>query len=84
MPSIFSYKETAPDSWKEHFCLAKPDTVLEDEDAAVSVAEDHLSAASAITANGGSPHDFALYLRHEGYKSVTGFNVVRDERTEMI
>lgn len=77
MSSILSYKEIGPNSWKEHFCLVKPDVILEDEDAAVSISENHLAAARAIIAEGGSPHDFALSLRHKGYKNVTEFNVVK-------
>ena len=79
MPSILSYKEISPNSWKEHFCLVKPDAILEDEDAAVSISENHLAAAKATIAEGGSPHDFALSLRHKGYKNVTDFNVVKGE-----
>ena len=80
VPSIFSYKETAPDSWEEHFCLVRADTVLPDEDSAASIAEDDLTAARAVTdRGGGTPHDFALSLRHKGYKNVTDFRVVKDE-----
>ena len=78
VPSIFSYKETAPDSWEEHFCLVKPDTVLSDEDSAASVAEEDLSAARTVVETGGS-HGFALSLRHKGYKSVADYHVARDE-----
>ena len=42
------------------------------------MAEKHLSAAQAIIAAGGGPQDFALSLRHEGYKNVTDFNVVNE------
>ena len=79
MPSILSYKETGPNSWKEHFCLVKPDTLLEDEDSATSISENHLSAARGIIAEGGSPHDFALSLRHKGYKNVTDFKIAKGE-----
>jgi len=27
-PSIIGYKELKPNSWKEHFCLVKPDALL--------------------------------------------------------
>ncbi|CAB1076464.1 hypothetical protein D1AOALGA4SA_4260 [Olavius algarvensis Delta 1 endosymbiont] len=49
---------------------------MEHEDAASSMAEKHITAAQAIVAAGGSPQDFALSLRHEGYKNVTDFHVV--------
>ena len=78
LPSIISYKELKPNSWKEHFCLVKPDAILNDENAASSIAEKHLTAAQAIIAAGGGPQDFALSLRHEGYKNVTDFNVVNE------
>jgi hypothetical protein len=78
MPSIICYKEINPNSWKEHFCLVKPDGILNDENTASSIAEKHLAAAQAIVATGGGPKDFALKLRHEGYKNVTDFRVVNE------
>lgn len=78
MPSIICYKELKPNSWKEHFCLVKPDGILNDENAASSIAEKHLAAAQTIIATGGDPQDFALKLRHEGYKNVTDFRVVNE------
>lgn len=79
MPSIICYKELGPGSWNSHFCLVKPDTILEEEEAATAIAEKHLAAAYAVLAGGGSPQDFALFLRHEGYKNVPGFKVVSGE-----
>jgi hypothetical protein len=76
MPSIICYKELKPNSWKEHFCLVKPDGILNDENTVSSIAEKHLAAAQAIISSGGGPQDFALILRHEGYKNVTDFRVV--------
>ena len=78
MPSIICYKELKPNSWKEHFCLVKPDAILDDENSASSMAEKHLTTAQAIIATGGSPQDFALKLRHEGYKNVTDFRLVKE------
>ncbi len=78
LPSIICYKELKPNSWKEHFCLVKPDAILNDENAASSIAEKHLAPAQAIFAAGGGPQIFALSLRHEGYKNVTDFNVVNE------
>ena len=78
MPSIICYKELKPNSWKEHFCLVKPDGILNDENAASSIAEKHLAAAQTIIATGEDPQDFALKLRHEGYKNVTDFRVVNE------
>ena len=78
MPSIMGYRDIGGDSWKEHMCLVKPDIVLEDEDAATAIAEEHLSKAKAIVNEGGSPHDFALSLRHEGYKNVPDFDVIKE------
>ena len=78
MPSIMGYKDIGNDSWKEHMCLVKPDIVLEDEDSATAIAEEHLSNAKAIYSEEGSIHDFALSLRHEGYKNVTDFDVIKE------
>jgi hypothetical protein len=78
MPSIICYKELKPNSWKEHFCLVKPGAILNNEISASSIAEKHLAAAQAIIATGGSPQDFAIKLRHEGYKNVTDFQVVNE------
>jgi len=78
MPSIICYKELKPNSWKEHFCLVKPDALFDNESSASSIAEKHLAAAQAIIVAGGSPQDFALKLRHDGYKNVTDFRVVKE------
>jgi hypothetical protein len=79
MPSILCYKETGLDAWTEHFCLVKPDVVLADEDSATAMAEEYLTAANRVQADaGGSPHDFALSLRQEGYKNVSDYRIVRD------
>lgn len=79
MPSIICYKQLGPVSWDSHFCLVKPDTILKEEEAATRIAEKHLESAHAILAQGGSPYDFALSLRHEGYKNITDFRVVSGE-----
>ncbi len=78
MPSIIGYKEFELGSWKEHLCLVKPNTVLDNENAASAIAEKHLSAAQLIISAGGGPQDFALSLRHEGYKNVSDFNLVNE------
>ncbi len=84
MPSIFCYKEQSGESWSEHFCLVKPDTVLNNENEAVTLAEQHLANAHSFKANGGSIPDFALSLRHEGYKNVTDFKIIRDENRNLV
>jgi hypothetical protein len=77
MPSIICYKETGSESWTEHFCLVNPDITLAEEDSATAIAEKHLAAASRIQAEGGGdPREFALSLRHDGYKSVSDFRIV--------
>jgi len=78
MPSIICYKELKPSSWEEHFCLVKPDTILNSEISASSIAEKHLATAQEIIATGKTPQDFAIKLRHEGYKNVTDFRVVNE------
>ena len=80
MPSIICYKETGAESWTEHFCLVKSDVTLVEEDNATAIAKNHLAAASRVQAEaGGDPREFALSLRHEGYKSVSDFRIVGRE-----
>jgi hypothetical protein len=77
MPSIICFKETGPESWTEHFCLVKSDVTLVEEDSATAIAEKHLAAATRVQAEGGDdPREFALSLRHEGYKAVSDFRIV--------
>jgi len=78
MPSIICYKELTPGKWDSHFCLVKPDSILDDEDAALAIAEKNLSKAHATIEAGGGPKDFALALRHEGYKSVSDFKMMNE------
>lgn len=80
-PSIICYKETQQGTWAGHFCLVKPDAKTDDEDIASRIAEEHLATARSKFDEGGSPHDFALSLRHEGYKNVPGFQVVEGENS---
>ena len=80
MPSILCYKETGPDSWVEHFCLVKPDAIFDDEGIASQTAEKHLAEARALVDAGGSIQDFALSLRHQGYKNISDFRIVKDGR----
>ena len=74
LPSILCYRQHGTDSWMEHFCLVKPDSLLEDEEAAAAIAMKHLEIA--YTDGGGNPEDFALSLRQAGYISVSDFRVV--------
>lgn len=77
MPSIICYKETGTGSWTEHFCLVKSDVTLVEEDSATAIANDHLTAASRAQAEaGGDSMEFALSLRHEGYRAVPDFRMV--------
>ena len=77
MPSIICYKETGSESWTEHFCLVKSNVTLVEEDSATATAGKHLAAANRAQAeSGGAPREFALALRHEGYKAVSDFRVV--------
>lgn len=82
MPSILGYKETGPNSWVEHLCLVKPNSIFDEEASASEMAERHLAAARAIVDSGGTPQEFALSLRHEGYKSVSDFRVVGSQIDE--
>ena len=77
MPSIICYKETGAEAWTEHFCLVKSVVTLAEEDSATALAEKHLATASRDQAAGGrDPREFALSLRHEGYKAVPDFPIV--------
>ena len=78
MPSILCYKEIGKDSWKEHFCLVKPDVILDEEDQAVEIAENDIATAYNLKASGGSVHDFALSLRHAGYMKVDDFRIIKN------
>ena len=82
MPSLLCYKETASGSWEEHYCLVKSDAGLEDEDSATAMATEHLNAAFAAKEESGSAVDVAISLRHEGYKNVEGFRVIREETAD--
>ena len=76
MPSIICYKDTGTESWTEHFCLVKSDVTLVEEDSATAIAKEHLAAARRAQAEGGGdPREFALSLRHEGYKAVSDFRI---------
>jgi hypothetical protein len=75
-PSIMCYKEHGPESWREDYCLVKPDARFEDEDAATEMARQNLNAARDLQSEGGGPHEFALSLRHAGYKNMSDFRVV--------
>ena len=78
MPSILCYKEVGEDSWKEHFCLVRPDVILNKEVEAVVIAEQDIATAYNLKADGGSIHDFALHLRHRGYKKVDDFRLIKN------
>ncbi len=78
-PSLLCYKETDPDLWEEYYCLVKPDVRFEDEDAATAMATSHLDMAFAQMHAGGSPVDVAISLRHEGYKKLDQFRIVRGQ-----
>jgi len=80
VPSILCEKETRPGTWVEHFYLVKPDAVFDDEGAASEVAERHLAQARGVVDAGGTAQDFALSLRHEGYKSVSDFHAILEGR----
>lgn len=82
VPSIMGYKETGTDAWVEHLCLVKPDTIFDEEASASEMAERHLAAARTIVDSGGSPQEFALSLRHEGYKNVDDFRIVRSQNSD--
>lgn len=77
MPSILCYQEQGPNSWVEHFGLVKPDAIFDEEDSSCEAARNDLAKARAAMDAGGSIHDFALLLRHGGYKSVSGFRVIK-------
>ena len=77
MPSIICYKETGAESWTEHLCLVKSDVTIVEEARATAIAKNHLAAASRAQAEGGGDsREFALSLRHEGYKAVPDFRIV--------
>jgi len=82
VPSIMGYKESGPDSWVEHLCLIKPDSIFDEEAPASEMAETHLALAREMADSSGGPREFAMSLRHEGYKSVSDFRVVKSQFKE--
>jgi SEC-C motif-containing protein len=78
MPSIICNKQVSPGSWATYFCLVKPDIILKDEKAVIAISDKDLETAHSLISAGGGPQDFALSLRHKGYKKVPDFNVVSE------
>lgn len=78
MPSILCYKEIGEDSWKEHFCLVKPEEIVIEESDAAAIAERDIASAYSLKSSGGTVQDFALSLRHEGYKQVDDFKRIKN------
>lgn len=78
MPSILGYRQLDTNFRGAYLCLVNTETVLEDENAASAIAEDHLKAALAIFSKGGNAHDFALSLEYKGYVKVDDFNLAED------
>jgi len=81
MPSLLCYKELPSGAWTEQHCLVKPDVAFGDEDSATAMATEHLSAAFAAREESGNAVDVAISLRHEGYKKVDDFRVIREDNT---
>jgi hypothetical protein len=81
VPSIMCYQQQGENSRAEHFCLVKPSAIFDEEDSASEHASNDLSEARTAMDAEGSVHDFALLLRHKGYKSVSDFRVVKDHQT---
>ncbi len=76
VPSILCYEEVEPGTWNEHFCLVKPDSILETEDAAANIATQDLDRAFSTGINTGVAREFAIALRGYGYKKLDDFRVV--------
>jgi hypothetical protein len=58
----------------------KPNTTFDDEDAASQTAEKHLLEALALKDAANNIEEFALSLRHQGYKNVLDFNIIRNQK----
>ena len=78
MPSILGYRAIEANTRGAYLCLVNPETVLNDENAASALAEEHLNAANKILAKGGNAHDFALALEYKGYVKVPDFKMSED------
>lgn len=76
MPSLANLKSETGDQWSYYFVLVKPESILDDEDAAVAEAHADLDVAFAIKERGGSDADVAMALRGMGYLNVDDFKVV--------
>lgn len=77
LPSIACFKQTMPDEWDYHFVLVKALTRYEQEENAVSDAEEDLEMAFHKKERSGSDIAVAEHLRARGYVSVTGFKISR-------
>lgn len=47
MPSILCFERSGLDAWREHFCLVNPEGIVDDPEAASSIADKHLETAFA-------------------------------------
>jgi hypothetical protein len=76
VPSILCCEEVEHGTWNEHFCLLKPDAILETEDAAADIATEDFERAFTTGANTGGAREFALALRAAGYKKLDDFRII--------
>jgi hypothetical protein len=77
VPSIACLKRTKPNEWDHHFVIAKPLKIYKEEDKAVAEAEKDLQKAFQSKQQSGSDFAVAEYLKKQGYKNITGFNIVK-------
>jgi hypothetical protein len=74
MPSILCYESPEPDSWRDYFCLVNPDAVVQyNDEAATTIAQEHLATAYSLQAESGDVEAFARSLREAGYIRVSNF-----------
>ena len=81
-PSILCQRQVSEAEWRDHFVLANSETACAEEVSAVGIAVADLEEAFAKKNDGGTDADLALCLKSKGYKSVSGFNIIKDKDTE--
>lgn len=79
MPSLLIYREVQPDEWEVAGCLAKMDTLLDNEDAAATMAREQMVQAASAGSRVGDLMGAAVVLRARGYRTIEKFQVLPDD-----
>jgi hypothetical protein len=77
MSSILCYESSGPDSWRDHFCFVNPDSVVQYDEAAATIAQEHLATAYSLQAESGDVENVVPSLREAGYIRLSDFQRAR-------